>query len=32
MLRIIPSENAKQAKSYYTSSLKHEGNEYKLGS
>lgn len=31
MLRIIPSENAKQAKSYYTSSLKHEGNEYKLG-
>jgi conjugative relaxase-like TrwC/TraI family protein len=30
MLRIIPSENAKQAKSYYTSSLKHEGNEYKL--
>jgi conjugative relaxase-like TrwC/TraI family protein len=32
MLRIIPSENAKQAKSYYTSSLKQEGNEYKLGS
>ena len=31
MLRIIPSENAKQAKSYYTSSLKHEGNEHKLG-
>jgi conjugative relaxase-like TrwC/TraI family protein len=31
MLRIIPSENAKQAKSYYTSSLKHERNEYKLG-
>ena len=31
MLRIIPSENVKQAKSYYTSSLKHEGNEYKLG-
>jgi conjugative relaxase-like TrwC/TraI family protein len=31
MLRIIPSENAKQAKSYYTSSLKQEGNEHKLG-
>jgi len=31
MLRIICSENAKHAKSYYTMSLKYEGNEHKLG-
>ena len=32
MLRITCSENAKQAKSYYTTSLKYEGNAHKLGS
>jgi conjugative relaxase-like TrwC/TraI family protein len=31
MLRITCSENAKQAKSYYTTSLKHEGSTYRLG-
>lgn len=31
MLRIICSENVRQAKSYYTSSLKHEANPSKLG-
>ena len=32
MLRITCSENAKQAKSYYTTSLKYEGKAHKLGS